>query len=72
MPSEPQNPAVVEFRDGTCIEYCRRIRKVIDETRPNTVYLQNSVFLMYATLEEASKYIDALLPESHFGGGKTG
>jgi len=69
MPEDPEDSKVIEFRDDTCVEYCRRIHKIIKERRPETIYIQNSVFLTYAALEKAMKYVDAFLPESHFGGG---
>ena len=69
MPSDPEDPAVGRFRDDACVEYSRRIRKIINETRPGTIYIQNSVFFTYDALEKAKDFCDAFLPESHFGGG---
>ena len=52
-----------QFRIDNARHFCRRIRRAIDEVRPQTAYIQNWLFGSLA--EDCAEYVDAILPELH-------
>ena len=61
---DPGNALLLqEFRVANARHFCRRIRRAIDEIKPDTVYIQNWLFGSLA--EDCAEFIDGILPELH-------
>ena len=54
-----------DFRIRMARFFCARIRRAINQTRPDTVYVQNSLYGPAAA--DCAEFVDAFLPERHLG-----